>query len=275
MSDLIPKDRVIQILNGFADGTYQAILPEVCGRAARLLARSKPEPESFLTIDAEIDRIIDRIIAMTDAECLAAGIAEYGSEEAWRAEMALLKERMLLVVNGKAPAKEGERSELSSSREELLPCPFCEPLKAALQGGGPTLAGFGEVRTPGENWHGLCPACGAEGPKEADPVAARAAWNRRSTPAGRGEGEMAPPKTASHPSPTSSAWRTMDDAPKEEDGVPFLVRLPKNSVADFIAMQVTIFEGRMYPDHLDGNIDYQDGIENATGWMPLPPKGKP
>ncbi len=38
---------------------------------------------------------IERILAMTDEECLAAGIAEYGSEEAWRAAMAALKHKML------------------------------------------------------------------------------------------------------------------------------------------------------------------------------------
>ena len=62
----------------------------------------------------------------------------------------------------------------------LLPCPWCDPLKAKLIG-GPLMVAFGnEIKSPGiENWHGFCRACGAEGPKEASMEAGRAAWNRR------------------------------------------------------------------------------------------------
>lgn len=66
------------------------------------------------------------------------------------------------------------------SGEKMEPCPFCEPLRQKLIG-EPVLAGYGGVRS-GDLWHGLCQTCGAEGPKEADPVAARAAWNRRPVP---------------------------------------------------------------------------------------------
>ncbi len=65
-----------------------------------------------------------------------------------------------------------------SDEVKLEPCPWCDPLKAKLIG-KVTMVAFGN--TPGvEHWHGLCTACGAEGPKEATREAGRAAWNRRS-----------------------------------------------------------------------------------------------
>lgn len=64
-----------------------------------------------------------------------------------------------------------------SDEVKLEPCPWCDPLKAKLIG-KVTMMAFGN--TPGvEHWHGLCTACGAEGPKEATREAGRAAWNRR------------------------------------------------------------------------------------------------
>ncbi len=49
--------------------------------------------------DACLAAEIDRILAMTPEECLAAGIAEYGSEEAWRSAMAAMKAKMLATVD--------------------------------------------------------------------------------------------------------------------------------------------------------------------------------
>lgn len=62
----------------------------------------------------------------------------------------------------------------------LADCPFCEPLKMILIG-RPRVSGYG-IGDPEKDpihWHGLCVSCGAEGPKEATPSAARTAWNRR------------------------------------------------------------------------------------------------
>jgi hypothetical protein len=56
------------------------------------------------TMDA-VDAEIERILAMTDEECMAAGIAEYGSEEAWRKAMADLRQRMLDAVDAHILAK--------------------------------------------------------------------------------------------------------------------------------------------------------------------------
>lgn len=67
-----------------------------------------------------------------------------------------------------------------------------------------------------------------------------------------------------------SDWQPIETAPPEE-GVPFLVLLPKNDVAPFVILQVSWFEGRMYPDARNACIDWEDGITTATHWMPAPP----
>lgn len=69
-------------------------------------------------------------------------------------------------------------------------------------------------------------------------------------------------------------WRTMDDPElarmKAAETTSFLVLLPKNAVADYVVLQVSWFEGRMYPDARDACIDWEDGITTATHWQPLP-----
>jgi len=65
------------------------------------------------------------------------------------------------------------------------------------------------------------------------------------------------------------AWQPIETRPKDEC-VPFLVALPKNYVADFVAIQVSNFEGEMYPDHLNGLVNWNGRVLNATHWMPLP-----
>jgi len=67
----------------------------------------------------------------------------------------------------------------------------------------------------------------------------------------------------------AQGWRPISEAPKSEHK-PFLVQLPGNDMADYIVMQVSNFEGRMYPDARDGCIDWEDGITNAVAWRPLP-----
>jgi len=64
-------------------------------------------------------------------------------------------------------------------------------------------------------------------------------------------------------------WQPISTAPK--DGrFSFLVLMPGNDVADFVVLQVSNFEGRMYADGKDAIIDYQDAITSATHWQPLP-----
>ena len=50
-------------------------------------------------ITPEEDAEIERILSMTDEECRVAGIAEFGSEEAWRAEMTAVRDRMLAAID--------------------------------------------------------------------------------------------------------------------------------------------------------------------------------
>lgn len=68
-------------------------------------------------------------------------------------------------------------------------------------------------------------------------------------------------------------WKPIDTAPRVEN-YPFLVLLPGNDVAPFIVLQVSIFEGRLYPDARDACIDWEYGITAATHWKrcPAPPK---
>jgi len=63
-------------------------------------------------------------------------------------------------------------------------------------------------------------------------------------------------------------WRTIDTRPTE-DCKSFLVALPKNDMADYIILQVSNFEGNMYPDHLNGLIDWSDRVLTATHWCNL------
>lgn len=68
-------------------------------------------------------------------------------------------------------------------------------------------------------------------------------------------------------------WQPIETKPEEGSGS-FLVLLPENGVADYVVLQVSIYEGRMYPDARDACIDWKDGITTATHWQPalLPPK---
>lgn len=53
----------------------------------------------------EIERELRGILAMTDEECRAVGIAEFGSEDAWHAAMAELKFKMLTAADAHVAAK--------------------------------------------------------------------------------------------------------------------------------------------------------------------------
>ncbi|MGQ3297712.1 hypothetical protein [Reyranella sp.] len=65
----------------------------------------------------------------------------------------------------------------------------------------------------------------------------------------------------------SYQWQPIETAPTKED-VPFLVMTPGNGVARFLILQVTRFQGALYPDHKDGTVGYDDAVTNATHWMP-------
>ena len=65
-------------------------------------------------------------------------------------------------------------------------------------------------------------------------------------------------------------WQGIDSHPTTEHE-PFLILRPGNSVCSSLVQQVSMFQGDMYPDELDANIDYTDRITDAKGWKPLPP----
>lgn len=68
---------------------------------------------------------------------------------------------------------------------------------------------------------------------------------------------------------TSGArWLPIETAPQQDDHS-FLVRRDVGRGMTF-TMQVSRFEGNMYPDHLDANVDWEDQVNDATHWMPLP-----
>ncbi len=76
---------------------------------------------------------------------------------------------------------------------------------------------------------------------------------------------------AIRPHMQKSSWIDIASAPKDE-GISFLVYRPKHGKQytwDAI-IQVGNYEGRMFPDAKDACIDWEDGITNATHWMPLP-----
>jgi hypothetical protein len=64
-------------------------------------------------------------------------------------------------------------------------------------------------------------------------------------------------------------WKPIETRPMAQEEVSFLVLLPKNDVANSVILQVSIFQGEMYPDHLDGIIDFNDRVTNATHWCEL------
>lgn len=61
----------------------------------------------------------------------------------------------------------------------------------------------------------------------------------------------------------------------QSDLDPFLILLKENDVADFVIVQVSRFEGRMYSDLLDGAIDWDDAIpdDQIVAWMPAHVRG--
>lgn len=64
-------------------------------------------------------------------------------------------------------------------------------------------------------------------------------------------------------------WRPIEEAPKDE-AVPFLILRPYEKIYCDVVIQVSFYQGRMYPDARGACIDWEDGIENATHFRPLP-----
>ncbi|MCK5612028.1 hypothetical protein KAR91_59710 [Candidatus Pacearchaeota archaeon] len=72
----------------------------------------------------------------------------------------------------------------------------------------------------------------------------------------------------------AQTWQPLITTPSnKKENYPFLVKT-KNDEGDLVALQVSWFEGNLYPDHLAFNIDYNDVVKDYIGWMPLPPVPK-
>lgn len=76
---------------------------------------------------------------------------------------------------------------------------------------------------------------------------------------------------AATPSDSLEEWLPIATAPTSEFE-PFLVLVPdpaSSTTNDRLVLQVSRFEGYLYPDHLGSSIDFNDRIENATHWRPI------
>lgn len=66
-------------------------------------------------------------------------------------------------------------------------------------------------------------------------------------------------------------WKTIDTAPKDE-ALSFLVFVPVTKPVEEwdVIIQVSWFQGYLYPDSKQACVDWDDAITTATHWMPLP-----
>lgn len=62
-------------------------------------------------------------------------------------------------------------------------------------------------------------------------------------------------------------WISFDDR-KPKDDESFLGLFNGNDVCEFLIIQCSEFEGRYYPDHLDGIIDFDDAV-NPKMWSEI------
>ncbi len=65
-----------------------------------------------------------------------------------------------------------------------------------------------------------------------------------------------------------SPWFPMESAPMIEGGTFLIVRLLGGETGPLVE-QVSVFEGKLYPDAKGFNVDYGDRIEDADGWLPI------
>lgn len=64
-------------------------------------------------------------------------------------------------------------------------------------------------------------------------------------------------------------WRPIETAPNRER-ISFLVFVPKKDGDEYdCVVQVSNFEGHMYPDFEQCNVDWGDRVVDATHWMPM------
>lgn len=90
----------------YSDG-YAAALEDV---SRYLHGRSQKWPEHIDMTDAEMDAEFERIKAMSKEKIRELGIAEYGSEEAWRAAAAAGRQRLVEFVEKHIAKRRGGKS---------------------------------------------------------------------------------------------------------------------------------------------------------------------
>lgn len=65
-------------------------------------------------------------------------------------------------------------------------------------------------------------------------------------------------------------WLPINTSPPDDD-IGFLVFVPRRAEEYYdCVIQVSRFEGKMYPDAYQNLISWSDRVEDATHWMPLP-----
>lgn len=61
-------------------------------------------------------------------------------------------------------------------------------------------------------------------------------------------------------------WKRISSAPRSED-FSFIVFIPvMDHPEGGYELQVTRFEGNLYPDHLESNVNHEDVVKGATHW---------
>jgi len=70
--------------------------------------------------------------------------------------------------------------------------------------------------------------------------------------------------------PDANGWYDIECV-TEQEYVSYLVYVPRGAKYDYDCMvQVSNFEGRMYPDAMQSAVDWSDQVVGATHWKPLP-----
>lgn len=65
-------------------------------------------------------------------------------------------------------------------------------------------------------------------------------------------------------------WRPIETLDMSNETDPVLLLRRNKEDAGFHIVQASAFEGYLYPDHLEFNVNWNDHIEDALYWMPMP-----
>jgi hypothetical protein len=65
-------------------------------------------------------------------------------------------------------------------------------------------------------------------------------------------------------------WRLIDTLDMSDEVMSVLLLRPNQDDDGFHIVQASAFQGDLYPDHLEGNVGWNDRIEDALYWRPMP-----